>query len=158
MLAPSTANASALSLAWVAGLVDGEGCIDCRSHVPRRQRHLPRLAVSNTYRPALERVREVLGVGAISSQANPNRPLWRWEVSGAAGVGAACAALLPYLVIKREQAVVMIALCERFTAGGRRLDDAELTERSRLADELRRLKVAYNDRGGAPRPREPLPL
>jgi hypothetical protein len=100
-----------LSLEYLAGLVDGEGCIRLNpSGKGKYRRYYPRLQVTNTYLPILEQLKEQFG-GCITEKKN-NRPDWStaydWRVNGDTA-RTILTSLIPYLIIKKEKAVEVLS-------------------------------------------------
>ena len=94
-------------LAWAAGFIDGEGCVAVDS------RKSPRITVSNTDRRPLDRLQELLGgTICVHGRGNPekgHRPSWVWAVHGGRSVRRVLAEVRPYLVVKGEQADLVLA-------------------------------------------------
>jgi hypothetical protein len=104
------------------------------------ERSCPRLEVTNTDTGLLTRCRAIMGgLGKIRLSGKGyarKRDCYRWYVSGDAA-RATIRAVLPYLVIKAEQAEILLAIR---TTIGRHLLPAEREERKRLDLRLRELK------------------
>ena len=137
------------SLEYIAGIVDGEGCISIhvnRARAARFANQQPRvvmqLAVSNCYKPLIDALHQQFG-GTINRHQdyhNPNaRPNWRWCLSEQ----AACklvSKLFPYLFIKAKQAALLLMLGKMKALNGRhRLSNAQVKERLRIAKMCSRL-------------------
>lgn len=109
------ADSEAQHFSWLAGLVDGEGSFTMRIVRKDRARSVHwtkyRLAIAMTSKSACERCREITGFGTVLSVKRPlgRKPVWLWSVCGKQ-CGSICRLLLPYLVIKREQAELLIQL------------------------------------------------
>lgn len=100
------------ALSYIAGILDGEGCISANK---RRQRgglgYSPRVAIAMADPEAVQFAASVLG-GMVRVQHRPRkRPLYTvvWCNGAAADV---CRKLLPYLLVKKDQAAALIALAE----------------------------------------------
>jgi hypothetical protein len=94
-------------LAYLAGIVDGEGTIT----IARRQRFFrPAMTVANTSMLLVDWFRE-RGFTSHRAVNNKGRPFWRlgW---GGYSLGEALKPLLPFLVIKRRHAELLIEFCE----------------------------------------------
>lgn len=96
-------------LAYFAGLIDGEGSFVLHH---RRGSHVfaCQLQIGNTDVRMLEWVRERFG-GSITLERRNNskhKPVWRW-VSNANTLSDAITALLPYLIVKKDQAELILA-------------------------------------------------
>lgn len=105
-----------LFLAWLAGFVDGEGCITLtRSrNTCGNPTYTPVLIVSQSDKAVLDLIAARLGVGGVyrrngrKGTSMHKRPAWNYVVNGRAAL-AVVAALRPYLVVKREQADALLA-------------------------------------------------
>lgn len=131
-----------LDLAWAAGFIDGEGCIlvtrgsqrhnGGRSYGARERYYLEMSACQTSVEPLLK-LKGLFG-GSISehhTQGNQRRA-WRWTAA-AACVSRTCRELLPYLVVKRQQAEIALlfqATIQRRANAG--LPKHVLEERRRL--------------------------
>lgn len=114
------ASGSPTDLAYAAGVIDSDGYIGVhRSTYAMRVRgdasqavYSPRVQVKQVTPEALDLLGELFGGyrGAASPTATRGRPLGIWSVHSAAA-GVVCAALLPYLRIKRDQALNAIEVC-----------------------------------------------
>jgi hypothetical protein len=90
--------------AWLAGMVDGEGTLSFDSH---RELCHPFLAVTNTHRPTLDYIQELIGYGSITS---PQQKAERakqgnvFRINSLLWVEAVVDRIYPYLTIKRRAA------------------------------------------------------
>lgn len=131
--------------AYLAGLVDGEGCLNfykTRSVSCRRgYTFVARLAISNCDVETLIGLREQLGIGSVVKKPTPqgNRRDGYNLCFYAREVRALLPLILPYLRIKRQQALLLMQYLGRQKWGGTKggLDDAEWSERLRLHEQLR---------------------
>jgi hypothetical protein len=96
--------------AWLAGVIDGEGSIFLSkvTHPAYRRGffYRPQMMVSNSNRPFLVKVMEIIGEGTVHL-AKRGRGGWktRWEYQGTAGVmRKIIPQIIPYLIVKRAQA------------------------------------------------------
>lgn len=115
-------------IAYAAGVIDSDGYIGVkRSTYAMRHGeggqsvYSPRAMVKQVTPEAIDLLHEMFGGyrGAGKPTAKKGRPLYTWEVHSANAMRA-CEIVLPYLRIKREQAVNAIE-CGRLNAGpGRR--------------------------------------
>lgn len=107
-------------LIWTAGFFDGEGCVSLnRLKAGGTQRQL---SLSASHEAAVRRVREVLGEGNVYYRAPrqpTHRPMWTW-VASSRGADRAAEKLLPYLVVKREQALLMLRVQRYVKVGSQR--------------------------------------
>jgi hypothetical protein len=111
-------------VAWLAGIVDGEGCFSVKRPMPRNSAIHGRtmtswqlwLVVCNTSRSMIERAQRVLTELGVHTQ--PIRRVWkgkkatRWQywlhVARKDDLRRATAALLPHLTAKRVEAAVVL--------------------------------------------------
>lgn len=98
---------SVTDLAYMAGLIDGEGCI-LINHKGKRQRYTLIVTVSNTSRLMLDwitaRWRGHMHV-VKGSEAKNRRIAWRWSMSSDLALHF-LDEILPYMVVKRRQALL----------------------------------------------------
>lgn len=92
-------------LAWCAGLFDGEGCI-CISLSTNGYRLSVRINMN--HESALRRVQQIMGAGTLRAQClrPPRHQTWTWFIGRRSEVERILATLLPYLVVKREEASI----------------------------------------------------
>lgn len=137
--------------AWLAGIFDGEGCIGLYavSTIVRGKRyHFWRvmLSVTNTNLVLLDRVREIVGVGQVSSNGRrlsaKHRPAHRWQASAKLAVQV-LVLIEPYLVAKREQCLLALTAQSLLGTAPRRLKNPH---GARL-EELRRRMATLNRKG-----------
>jgi endogenous inhibitor of DNA gyrase (YacG/DUF329 family) len=123
---------------YLAGLIDGEGCIQFTSKLQARADGSlplhPALRITNTSMPLLERIVAVAGCGGIyerSRQSAAHRPLY--DVTWSSGQAVELLRqLLPFLVIKRRQAEIVLAWADLDAAGRRGCSAAVREEMARL--------------------------
>lgn len=143
--------ATATDIAWAAGFLDGEGCfLAWRKPHERRDGTVvdlwtPRVSASQVVAAPLERIQAMFG-GVVSerrARTVSGRRSFEWRLTGATPLCAALPVLIPYLMVKREQAEVVLRLAQRVvpqTARRPRLDDAEVAVRAGFAGELTHLR------------------
>jgi len=105
-------------LAYMAGIVDGEGCIRFSHRIYKKTKsisYLPKIDICNTQEVLPRRFQFAFGGGVYKERKREGcKVSWRWVVQGE--VAYVCAkALLPYLVIKRAQAELIIQSWEDHT-------------------------------------------
>ena len=131
-------------LAYIAGLIDGEGSfvISQVADITRRYqvRHGFQLSIANTNREVLVWVQCKLGGSLIyHKQRNDWKPHWswvtrsRWEASGIIHL------IQPYLRIKSAQAEVALRFLDTIRRGKFHIDDTKFNLRNQLRDEMRQL-------------------
>jgi hypothetical protein len=108
---------SEVEVAWVAGLVEGEGCfyIQTEKYTSKRtgetyHNRRPTLIVAMTDEDVVKRLQEVTGVGTVnrSGPQNKNRPnhkpMWRYRVNPVATLMLAIR-LYPYMGRRRREKI-----------------------------------------------------
>lgn len=123
-----------LTLQWLAGFVDGEGCITLYG------RHKnPRLIVTNTYLPILKAIQAQYGGSVHSTGAKTPRKCFviAWQCKQAI---ALLKQLTPFLMVKKAQADLAIMGYETYKRDGRKLSDDILTKRAQVQFQLTELK------------------
>ena len=125
-------NQQETSLAWLAGILDGEGSIGFNV----RKRHktergglkthiLPWVSMSTTSYEIALRCKEIcatVGVGSnLTKMGRPtkaNKTVWQWCIGGATRVRVLLPLVLPYLVLKGDRArMVMSFISSRKETG-----------------------------------------
>ena len=90
-----------IDLAWVGGLLDGEGCFSFYTSCPR-------ISAESTWRTVIEEVHRILGgkCYVVKRKTNLNRQVFRWSIVGKEALKL-CPLVIPYLRDKREQAELL---------------------------------------------------
>jgi hypothetical protein len=118
-------------LAWIAGFFDGEGCILLRSKALD-----PTLVVVQRSQVPLLVIQARLG-GALYAQGdNAWQLIWR----GKSDVGYVLELLLPYFVVKKLQAELMLDFVKIKVGTGRRYTAEAKEKRLRINTTLKTLK------------------
>ena len=137
-------------LAYWAGILDGEGCVtlNVKTRSSRRGQTIsPRIDIGNTYEPLMNKLarflRERYGCAALNRQTYTvgpvRKPIYRVTISGEKAV-AFLEDLLPYLIVKRKQALIIIDFAQnapRFCRTGFTL--AETKIRTSFVNRIRTL-------------------
>lgn len=139
--------------AWLAGLVDGEGCIYIARRKPyaslRSYRYVLGLKIAMCHKPTIDRVAELTGIGSKHKAQNPGGPrsstayTWLATADNAARV---ITEIQPYLITKSEEAKVAIEFhsLPRVKLGAGNSPSPELiAQRFELWDRMRRLKSSF---------------
>jgi len=109
--------------AWTAGIIDGEGCIAIETLRGELRRLYPPLyrttiRVGNTDIRMLNKLKELWG-GSIRPFHNRHPEKWKqayeWMITNKSAIPV-LKAIMPYLVCKKEQAILALELQERVTA------------------------------------------
>lgn len=108
---------SETEIAWLAGVFDGEGNI---AWPRKRNVHTARISVANTCFPLLDKLVEVTGTGSIVGRkvyANPKHSTCAsWACQGDRAK-ALLRLMLPWLIVKRENAEIVLEAAEANAAG-----------------------------------------
>lgn len=120
-----------LTYQYVAGLFDGDGCISCSLIAQRHYQKatmMPHVGIFNQNLNVLLDVMETMQCGEIlACVGNPRKKAtgaYRWDLCSR-DIKPVLSLLLPYLRVKREQAVVLLALLQ--TTKGRANGNAKLS-------------------------------
>ena len=122
--------------AYVAGILDGEGCLGVGWRLKKYV--TPTVQVSNTKVELLHWLSERFG-GAVYEHApreGNRQACYLWTLAGTKALRVIEAAL-PYLVIKREQARLLLSM--RRIGKGYRMKPDDVLQNSRLVTEIHRL-------------------
>lgn len=109
-------------LAYVAGIIDGEGCISFQ--IDQRARPLRgRIINTTTLRPSLyigmvnknclEFIHRIIGFGSLKFKKGkrPWRDSWRYGVTGARNLSVILALVNPYLIVKKRHGELTYEYC-----------------------------------------------
>lgn len=100
--------------AWLAGFVDGEGCISLS------KKGTPTLSIGNTDSVVIEVIKELCGVGKISCYPPKNRKhkdYYVFSLHGVDNLYTVLTKITPYLIVKRAHALLMSAFLKDYKAG-----------------------------------------
>jgi hypothetical protein len=128
-------------MAYAAGVLDSDGSLGAYMSGPNRLLKLViTVAVLDARLPEWLEARWGGNTSRfVDNRDNNARPLWRWQIQGRKSRGFV-SDLLPYLVIKGEQANLYLRLCDTVTKGGYKVTPDTRELREELAAELKRLK------------------
>mgnify|MGYP001580769596 CR=1 FL=1 len=137
-----------LKLSYAAGIIDGEGSIDCCVSPVRGTRKNPshriRVKVSMCDMDSIVVLQELFGgkapIRLRSHLLRNQRPIFEWCIRSFRAVSA-LNEMLPYLRLKRRKALVAIELGKRVSSNshGRVISFGELDERTKLYQRLRNM-------------------
>lgn len=102
----------ATDAAYLAGFIDGEGSIMLYG---RRDKVALKLSISNTSKPVLDWVEDITGVGKVMLHRKADhriRTTWMYQ-SNSEAAESVIEQILPYLIIKKEQAKLALETQER---------------------------------------------
>lgn len=109
------ATGNMLELAYLAGIIDGEGCISVS--VGKRDERRPNayvkpsVAVAMTDPEAVQLFADHVGTTVRTRVLPSGRVLFKAQVSGVEATRRFLEDILPYLRVKNEQARVVVGLC-----------------------------------------------
>lgn len=145
----------ATDLAYLAGIIDGEGCIKiakAKSRHTGRPQHWLQLEVSQKDGRLMSWIHNNFGGKVIEVSKNTSIQHYRWTLLENQAI-AIIKEVLPFLTVKKEQAKIAIMFQSRkairgtvpHESGGafHRLPDKEIKIRSQLADRISYLKKQY---------------
>ena len=138
--------ASEADLAYMAGIIDGEGTIAARNYWAPASINpsvVCRLRVFNTNRSLIDWIAERWPGRIYHSKAIPNQKIvWTWETKGLRARHLALQ-VLPYLKIKRRQAEILIELIPLILRVGTSFQtgvpEENVEKRNKLVAEIREL-------------------
>lgn len=146
--------ATEVELAWVAGIIDGEGCIYITRNLPGKNsqcltvRHHVAVKVTMGHEPTIDRVLAIAGVGTKQNHVSRGPRInasWSWIVASRKAESF-LHEVRPYLYTKAAEADVALEflalpLAKQGGRGGNMITDpATLQERERLWAKIRDLK------------------
>jgi|KBSSwiStaDraftv2_1062776.scaffolds.fasta_scaffold18760_3 hypothetical protein len=131
-------------LAWVAGLIDGEGCLHAGRNNGNNGRYLGlHLTVQMCDRRAVKNIHRIAAIGTVrllKPSGPTRRPLWKW-CSSSQQAATFLEAILPYMVTKKPQAVLFIRLArEQKGKLNQRLTEQRTKFQDRLIKRIKDLK------------------
>lgn len=143
-------------LAYIAGIIDGEGSIILRRKPKQNELFM---VVVNTNKNVIKWLHEVTKVGTIKQREMRNikwRRVWEWNTA-AQDTTRVLWAVYPYLIIKREHAKIAIEYQSLAKHGGgpNRYTPAEKERRKELVIELGELNQGNRIKTTAPEPGKP---
>lgn len=107
----SSLNLKTEDAAWLAGYIDGDGCI-CLSKKGGRERRTPILVIDSADREILEYVQTLVGGTVIAKKrySGHHRQTWTWRLYGTAKVIDVLRVLRPFLrcAFKAERARMLV--------------------------------------------------
>lgn len=110
----------ALRIAYCAGLIDGEGSICITKTKPQQARtaplHAPMIRVGMVEREAMEFLQSTFDCGYIYDEGvRKDRPtnqfIYRWRITNRDDVVKVIDMILPYLLVKKRQALLVKEMC-----------------------------------------------
>lgn len=128
---------------YIAGILDGEGHITITSCQRRGKQKLNCVVgVSNNSNELLNWIKEKTGCGNIYHRSRFHNEGCVWTVSGKYQIISLLKQLVPYLIIKKEQALLAVSFCETITVrrnGVYRLDENVMIIRNEIRSDMLKL-------------------
>lgn len=97
-------------LAYMSGIIDGEGFLDMD------KRGFWRLGVGNTYKPLIDWLGNKIDYSTCTYRRSQNpkwKESWTWNLHGNLKVFALLKLLFPYLIVKKDKAIIAINNIEK---------------------------------------------
>jgi hypothetical protein len=110
---------SEIDLAYIAGLIDGEGCMKIHTHKQQKNGkvyygYTYRISISNTDKNVLCWVHKTIGMGNLLNQPNRQKNhkySYRLEIAGKTQILMFLPYVIIYLKIKRDDAYKLFRAC-----------------------------------------------
>lgn len=96
--------------AWLAGVLDSEGCISIRGVTSKGSW---RVEISNINKEFINKVLNLTRCGSINKSKGTNHIVYTWEVVRKSDIHYILKYILPYLIVKRKKAIDCIKSIER---------------------------------------------
>lgn len=136
--------------AYLAGLIDGEGSFViqktsvekiAKSSNSKTPKYLAYFCIGMVEKAPLDLIRDTIGTGKVYEERVLNRrSIWRIRFAGRITLIPFVKSLLPYLIVKKRQAELLLDFCENWVTPGKK----ERGYRDRVSDEeLQRREEAY---------------
>lgn len=108
------ARPSITDVSYMAGLVDGEGCIGIRKQKrpTGNPNYVAHTCIGSSDRHVLEWCKEIWGGSIAPQKTSTNRPFWLWAL-GPAAAGQLLRDIRLYLKIKQDQAWLILEFREQ---------------------------------------------
>ncbi|MCK5608870.1 hypothetical protein KAR91_43760 [Candidatus Pacearchaeota archaeon] len=130
---------------YLAGIIDGEGCISINLYNKQASKYNLRVRVDNTSKELIFWIAENFG-GKVRFQKSYHRnyrDIWRWEINYK-NLEKLIKKILPYLIIKKEQAKLALKYRKTVNYRGKRCVPEKILEQRK---ELYLLMKQLNKRG-----------
>ena len=143
---------SIADIAWSAGIIDGEGTISIfpryRSDAIkkgtsfRNHGYCMRVSASNTDPRIIRKLAELWGGSfrLVKSNRSNRSPCWHWVIAAKKAL-VVVEQITPYLVCKKEQAILAISFQSRMVSGRNALSDSEIELRKCIFEEMKQLNL-----------------
>ena len=134
-------------LFYIAGIIDGEGYIGLIQHRKKKSLNFgysPKTSVTNTNTTLLYWLKQETGIGVVTPQSKVEgcKPRWEWRLN-ADEMREFLVCIEPFLLIKKQQAVLLLEYLPFNFKGQRQVPDEISIQRECIYQEL----AALNARG-----------
>lgn len=111
----------AVQFAYLAGILDGEGCFAIKKTKPLQGRknpwYSPCISVGMTSEPVIQLLKDTFGGSMRKERARKGyKPIYRWAVTSKRKAIKVLKKVRPYLIEKKEQADVLFDYCKKVKA------------------------------------------
>jgi hypothetical protein len=133
-------------IGWLSGIADGEGCFTSKSIARVRGKCFFQFRIEATSAAMIQRVSDIykiLNIRHTLSHRFPHggtRMAYRVEVSRKRELQQLVTVLLPHLVVKKSEAVLLLQYLETDCRNGHNVRQESVEASQILMDDLRRLK------------------
>ncbi|QDK02883.1 HNH endonuclease [Streptomyces phage Braelyn] len=134
-----------LSLAYYAGLFDGEGCVSInkvKGYRGRKDSFQLRVSVSSTHKQVLDRLQIKFGGVLVERKRSGAQVSWQWVMTSRMARDFLML-LEPYLIIKSEQAKIGILFQNERDARNGKLAEDSLEKEFQHYESIRRLNARW---------------
>lgn len=106
-------------LGWIAGIIDGEGCLGIGKASPGGSYYGPSVRVNNTSRIMVGLLSSVTHLGSIRKlQKKPqHKQVYQWDISAYSDVYLFLSRIIKYMAIRRPQAELLLEYCSNKITG-----------------------------------------
>lgn len=136
------------TLAWLGALIDGEGSIMLINRSRSRGQGFywrPQVGIYNTDTRLMEALKDRVGTGSVyahtrTPKENQKKTSYRWNLN-ATQIRALLPSVLPWLILKKEQAELLLEACSLIEANktGRPPEEAVRLRVAEIADTIKHL-------------------
>lgn len=146
-MSKSYGNPQQTVLSYAAGIIDGEGCLRVMRVKPyrndmRNPTYSPTITVGMCNRNVPELLRKHFG-GSIYKERTHRKSMYRWRINSKRQVIMCLKKILPYLVVKLDEAKVLLDFCIKvkpWRGGCKPMSDNELALREEYYHKMIALK------------------
>lgn len=141
---------SEAEVAYVAGIIDGEGCIMITPHSPANSYSFACfLQITNADRRLIDKMSELTGVGHITEHKDKcrTRPLYRWHVRKNKDLVDLLKRVYPHSAIKKEQ-IELVCKMMAASHNGKRVTPEMYNYRKKLWERMKELHARHSTKNG----------